>query len=469
MSRRRLAQLEQSAQEHLRRLQDPAAHADREVILRLLETSCLLELSKLTASQVDLATFVSATVDVLVQFFPVEYCGVILEPEGVPKARAVFGDLPMTDEELQALHGDDEDDDDDEDGDGDPTVFRLNALAQPIGYFIVGGLPSFMTDAGFFATAADQLSAVLGAMVAAERLRRQAALATAIQLAATVDQGADDEQLQALVEAMAALPGVSGARLSVDHPALGAPTHVLAGVFEDQWVDRIHTLDTGVVDVRLFTPGDGADLDRADVDQVLAILAGTLQRMEQERRLMEEVETDPLTGVGNRRRYDKALAAALARAERTGSTVAALALDLDKFKRVNDNLGHAVGDRVLQVFTTLLTETTRAYDTVARMGGEEFMILCPGLDVVEARALAQRICDALPEVCREILNDRYRQTVSVGIALYPQHAVFGPALTDKADAALYQAKRDGRNRAVVAGPGSEAPTGAGAGGRRISR
>jgi diguanylate cyclase (GGDEF)-like protein len=445
MYRRRLEQLEQSAQEHLRRLQDPEGAADREVILRLLETSCLLELSKLTASQVDLATFVSATVDVLVQFFPVDYCGVILEPEGVPKARGVFGELPISDDELKALG--------ETQPEGGPTVFRLNALAQPIGHLVVGGLPTFMTDAGFFATAADQLSAVLGAMVAAEKLRRQAALATAIQLAATLDQGADDEQLQALVDALAALPGVSGARMSVDHPALGAPTHVLAGVFEDQWVDRIHTLDAGEVDVRLFTPDEDTNIDA--VDQVLSILASTLQRMQQERRLMEEVETDPLTGAGNRRRAGRALAAALARAERTGSTVAALALDLDHFKRVNDNLGHQTGDDVLLVFTAMLMEQTRAYDTVARMGGEEFTILCPGLDVVEARAIAERIVAATPEVCREALADRYRQTVSVGIALYPDHAAFGDGLLRKADAALYEAKRSGRNRVVVASHGSD--------------
>ena len=445
MSKRRLAQLEQSAQEHLRRLQDPAAQADREVILRLLETSCLLELSKLTASQVDLATFVSATVDVLVQFFPVEYCGVVLEPQGVPKARAVFGVLPMLDEDIAALAGDTAED--------APSVFPLSALAQPIGHLVVGGLPSFMTTPAFFATAADQLSAVLGAMIAAEQLRRQAALATAIQLAATLDQGADDEQLQALVDAMAALPGVSGARLSVDHPALGAPTHVLAGAFEDYWVDRIHTLDAGVVDVRLFTPEPDATIDT--IDQVLGILGSTLQRMQQERRLMEEVETDPLTGAGNRRRASRALAAALARAERTGSTVAALALDLDHFKRVNDDLGHQTGDDVLQAFSAMLMTHCRAYDTVARMGGEEFMILCPGLDLVEARAVAERIVAATPEACNDALEGRYRQTVSIGVALYPDHATFGDGLLRKADAALYEAKREGRNRVVVASRGHE--------------
>ena len=433
---RRLANLEHAAQEHLRRLQDPSA--DRDVILRLLETSCLLELSKLTAAQVDLNTFISATVDVLVQFFPVDYCAVVISPEGLPRARSVFGTLPLPDEELAALVDSDS---------TEPAVLRLSALTQPVGYLAVGGLPAFMADAGFFATAADQLSAVLGAMVAAERLRRQAALANAIQLAATLDQGDDDEQLQALVDAMAALPGVSGARLSVDHPALGAPTHVLAGVFEDHWVDRVVEVDTGTIDVRLFT--DGTDASVESLDRVLMIMTGTLSRMQQERRLLEEVETDPLTGAGNRRRASRSLAAALARAERTGSTVAALALDLDHFKRVNDNLGHQTGDEVLQCFTKMLFDNVRPYDTVARMGGEEFTILAPGLDVVEARSLAERLIAATPHACADPLGERYRQTVSIGVALYPDHADYGDGLLRRADAALYDAKRRGRNQVVV--------------------
>ena len=435
--KRRLASLEQSAKEHLQRLQDPSA--DRDVILRLLETSCLLELSKLTAAQVDLATFVSATVDVLAQFFPVEWCAVVIQPEGLPRARGVFGTLPVPEEDLDAhvaAAGD------------DITVLTLSALTQPVGYLAVGDLPAFMSDGAFFATAADQLSAVLGAMVAAERLRRQAALANAIQLAATLDQGADDEQLQALVDAMAALPGVSGARLSVDHPALGAPTHVLAGVFEEQWVDRIVDADNGTIDVRLFTDGTPASLE--SLDRVLGILAGTLSRMQHERRLLEEVETDPLTGAGNRRRASRSLAAALARAERTGSTVAALALDLDHFKRVNDNLGHQTGDAVLQCFTQMLFENVRPYDTISRMGGEEFTILCPGLDVVEARTLAESIIAETPGACLDAVSQRYQQTVSIGIALFPDHAGYGDGLLRKADAALYDAKRQGRNRAVVA-------------------
>ena len=443
--KRNLSGLQDAAQEHLRRLQEPSA--DRDVILRLLETSCLLELSKLTASQVDLATFVATTVDVIVQFFPVQACAVVLDPEDLPRTTGLFGTLPVAENELEALA--------DQDDPDDVLVLRLNALTQPIGYLVIAGLPSFITDASFFATAADQLSAVLGAMVAAERLRRQAALATALQLAATLDQGDDDEQLQALVEALAALPGVAGGRLSVDHPALGAPTHVLAGVIEDHWIEHRVEIDEGYAEARLFTVGGAASED--SLAQVLFILSATLRRLVQERRLLEQVETDPLTGAGNRRRVSRSLAAALSRAERTGGSVAVLALDLDHFKQVNDTLGHAVGDAVLQAFTNMLFEQVRAYDTVARLGGEEFAILCPGLDALEARAVAERIIEAAPSACAAALGRTFRQTVSIGIALFPDHGEFGDALLRKADAALYDAKNQGRNRVAIAGAAPSTP------------
>ena len=448
---KRLAALEHSAQEHLRRLQDPSA--DRDVILRLLETSCLLELSKLTASQVDLATFVATTVDVLVQFFPVKACAVLVEPEGLPRALGHFGELPVKEAEFEQLAaGEDRD---------DVIVLRLNALAQPVGYLVVAGLPAFISDSSFFNTAADQLSAVLGAMVAAERLRRQAALANALQLAASLDQGDDDEQLQALVDALSALPGVLGGRLTVDHPALGAPTHVLAGIIEDKWIERTVEVDEGFVEARLFIT-DGSNSE-ASLAQVLDILAGTLRRMVHERRLAEQVETDPLTNAGNRRRASRSLAAALSRAERTGGSVAAIALDLDHFKKVNDTLGHQTGDAVLQAFTNMLFAEVRAYDTVARMGGEEFVILCPGLDALEARTVADRILAATPQACAPALGRALKQTVSIGIALFPDHADFGDALLRKADAALYDAKRQGRNRVVLAGATAPLP----AAGRRF--
>ncbi len=141
-----------------------------------------------------------------------------------------------------------------------------------------------------------------------------------------------------------------------------------------------------------------------------------------------------------------------------------MALDLDHFKRVNDTLGHPVGDAVLQAFTNMMFDQVRAYDTVARMGGEEFAILCPGLDALEARAVAERIIEATPVVCAGALGRTFRQTVSIGIALFPDHGEFGDALLRKADAALYDAKKQGRNRVVVAG----APAPSVASGRRYS-
>jgi diguanylate cyclase (GGDEF)-like protein len=443
---RRLAELEKSAQEHLRMLQDPSA--DRGVILRLLETSCLLELSKLTAAQVDLATFVSATVTVIVQFFPVKGCAVALEPEGLPRAETVFGELPVGPEDFERIAAE---------GDGDVLALRLNALAQPVGHLVIAGLPSFIDDPSFFATAADQLSAVLGAMVAAERMRRQVAVASAMQIAATLEHDGSDDQLHALCDALAALPGATGAQVRVEHPAIGAPTTVKAGITGDGWIEHAVDGQAGRVSAHVYTVDPGASTE--PLQQILERLAGTVDRVHQERQLQEQVETDPLTGAGNRRRASRNLAAALARAERTGGSVAALALDLDHFKRVNDTFGHQTGDDVLQRFTNMLFDQVRPYDTVARMGGEEFTVLLPGLDILEARAVAERILAATPDACNDALDGRLRQTVSIGIALYPVHADFGDALLRKADAALYEAKRGGRNRIVVAADAAPAAPG----------
>ena len=96
--------------------------------------------------------------------------------------------------------------------------------------------------------------------------------------------------------------------------------------------------------------------------------------------LREQAEIDPLTGIGNRRRTMRSLAAAIGLAERSGDQVGVVYLDLDHFKRVNDTNGHDVGDKVLFAFAQHLAGIVRVYDTVNRIGGEEFVIVCPGLD-----------------------------------------------------------------------------------------
>jgi diguanylate cyclase (GGDEF)-like protein len=164
------------------------------------------------------------------------------------------------------------------------------------------------------------------------------------------------------------------------------------------------------------------------------------------------VLTDPLTGCVNRRGFDQQLARELARAERAGAPVALLAVDVDHFKRVNDGHGHAAGDAVLREVGALLREGARAGDVVARVGGEEFVVVLADADEAGAAALARRLVERVRARAFAALPGS-GITVSVGVAAEPSvhDAGIAEALKGRADAALYAAKRAGRDRAVVWG------------------
>lgn len=176
-------------------------------------------------------------------------------------------------------------------------------------------------------------------------------------------------------------------------------------------------------------------------------LAQTNLRLQQrEAQIRAASLTDPLTGVGDRRRLEQALAEEVARAARTGGPLCAFMADLDHFKRVNDSYGHEAGDKVLAGFSELLRRCTRATDTVARFGGEEFVVLMPATDLANAAAIAERIREALAGGCMEPLP--VQVTASFGMAqLCPGEE--GAALLRRVDCALYGAKQSGRNRVTV--------------------
>jgi len=157
--------------------------------------------------------------------------------------------------------------------------------------------------------------------------------------------------------------------------------------------------------------------------------------------------TDPLTGVGNRRLLEQALAAEISRFERTGKSLCAFMADLDHFKAINDTYGHEVGDKVLAAFGDLLRHRTRPTDVVARFGGEEFVGLMPDTDLQNALVIAERIRQALAGCHIEPLP--HSVTASFGVA-ETTAGEQGSALLRRADNALYEAKHSGRNR-VAAG------------------
>jgi diguanylate cyclase (GGDEF)-like protein len=146
--------------------------------------------------------------------------------------------------------------------------------------------------------------------------------------------------------------------------------------------------------------------------------------------------------------------AEISRAEREGTPLGVVALDLDHFKRVNDEHGHELGDRVLVWLGALLKEQARGVDIAARVGGEEFIVLLPRADEDAACTFAERVRravgDGRPESGRGRmgLSDDLELTLSAGVASSVP-PVDGPALLAAADQALYAAKRRGRNRSVV--------------------
>lgn len=161
---------------------------------------------------------------------------------------------------------------------------------------------------------------------------------------------------------------------------------------------------------------------------------------------------DPLTGLPNRRLLEDRIATTLQYAARHQHKAAVMYLDLDGFKAINDTHGHACGDEILKLVAGRLVGSSRKEDTVARVGGDEFVIV---LGEVSTLADAQEPASKLIEVVSEPYQVgalTLQLSTSIGIALYPEHADNVQALIEKADQALYEAKRGGKNRHCAAQP-----------------
>lgn len=153
---------------------------------------------------------------------------------------------------------------------------------------------------------------------------------------------------------------------------------------------------------------------------------------------------DGLTGMPNRRSIDAITRRMVAQSARTLSPVAALMCDLDHFKRVNDRYGHARGDDVLTAAAAALNASIRSSDFAGRYGGEEFVVLLPNTDAAGATTIAEKIRTAIAAI--QIPSVHEPVTISIGIAVLPDHALDATSLQSNADQALYAAKRAGRNR-----------------------
>jgi len=166
--------------------------------------------------------------------------------------------------------------------------------------------------------------------------------------------------------------------------------------------------------------------------------------------LRREATTDPLTGLGNRRALEARMAELQARhGRRAGDWLVVMLLDLDRFKQVNDQLGHEAGDQCLRTLGELLRSTLRRDDSAYRLGGDEFVVLMPGQKLDAARAAAERL-SALHAQTPWSSRIVPRPTLSIGLAAAEQgHPSSMDELLRRADSALYASKRGGRNRVTI--------------------
>ncbi len=172
----------------------------------------------------------------------------------------------------------------------------------------------------------------------------------------------------------------------------------------------------------------------------VVILRDITERKAQQRVLEHQATHDALTGLPNRYHLRERLGCALAEARRTAQPVAFMILDLDRFKDINDTLGHHTGDRLLRSISTRLRSALRPGDTIARFGGDEFAVLLPDTEQAAAIKVARRLARALQTPFR--LDSLSLQVESsVGVALYPEHGEDSAILIQRADVAMYVAKR----------------------------
>ncbi|MBW2039118.1 MAG: sensor domain-containing diguanylate cyclase [Deltaproteobacteria bacterium] len=179
--------------------------------------------------------------------------------------------------------------------------------------------------------------------------------------------------------------------------------------------------------------------------RVIVTLSDVTERKRAEQQLAYMATHDPLTGLPNRMLFNDRLTLALAHAQRKQQKLAMMLLDLDRFKEVNDTLGHSAGDKLLQAVGDRLARLLRKSDTVARMGGDEFLLLLPEIVRMEYVAkIAQKILEAFREPF--VLDDhKLHITTSIGIAIYPEDGEYTDTLMKNADIAMYRAKQKGRD------------------------
>jgi diguanylate cyclase (GGDEF)-like protein len=315
----------------------------------------------------------------------------------------------------------------------------------------VKGRDEFADLGRAFNEMADQLQARLGELEAERTRVRDATMRFGEALAATHDP---DELLRVIVETAVEATGAAGGYLD------GSEGSDLAAGDPNAEGERLRfPIATGREHFgTLVLIGDRLGNDsRETATWLVGHAAIALANARKHRTVEKQALVDPLTGLPNRRVAEGALETELSRAGRFGDPLAMIMSDLDDFKQINDRWGHPFGDVVLREFAAALADSIRDIDLAGRWGGEEFAVVLPGTDLEGGAALAERIRANLR--ARALVapdGEPVEVTASFGVAAYPL-ADTRDELVAAADAALYDAKRGGKDRVARAAPVSEPP------------
>lgn len=245
--------------------------------------------------------------------------------------------------------------------------------------------------------------------------------------------------------------GVATGMLTLDtyQPGFYTNEHArIANAFAAQAAIAVHNARTYEQSQREVSERRQAESDLLAANSALEERMAEIEALQEN--LRDQAIRDPLTGLFNRRYLMETLSREITRSKRSGSPLAVALIDVDRFKVVNDSHGHDVGDQVLVAVAQLLGSLVREGDVVCRYGGEEFVLLLPNTSATVAVERAERCRQAMAQLHEVAALAGRPVTMSVGVAVMPEHADGGEALIDAADRAMYRAKRQGRDQVVLA-------------------